>query len=404
MDMSKKRRLVKSIFLTLAVLVASLVFLSVGYYLGAKKVSIGGSYNLVNRDQDQLEELDFSVFWQVWDEVHKRYVNPSEIDDRELVRGAIEGMVGALDDPYSAFMPPNQSEIFSQDLEGSFGGVGIMIELVDGNLTVTSPLDGSPAEKAGIISEDIIVKIDGRLVEEMNFEEMVSSIRGKIGTEVELIIFRPKENEQLEFNITREEIVVESVEYEMIEENIGYLRINQFGNDTLGLINEASEFFSDEGANKLVVDLRSNPGGFFDVAVQVSSKFIEDGVIVYQQNQDQTEAFEAVGRATMTDYSLVVLVNEGSASAAEIMAGALRDQKGAKLVGSKTFGKGSVQDLKNIGRWGSLRITSGRWLTPEKELINSKGLKPDIKIEMEASKVGADDDKQLERALKILSK
>ncbi len=400
--MSKKKRLAKSIFLTLAVLVVSLVFLGVGYYLGASKASVGGSYQLVNKEQGQPEELDFSVFWQVWDQVHQRYVNPNEIDDKELVRGAIEGMVGALDDPYSAFMPPNQSEIFSQDLDGSFGGVGIMIELVDGNLTVTSPLEGSPAEEAGLVAEDIIVKIDGQLVEEMSFDEMVSNIRGEIGTDVILTVFRPEDNEQLKFNITREEIVVESVNYKMIEGDIGYLRINQFGNDTLDLINNASEFFSDQGAQKLVVDLRNNPGGFFDVAVRVSSKFIEDGVIVYQQNQDQTEGFEAVGKATMSDYDLVVLINEGSASAAEIMAGALRDQKGAKLVGAKTFGKGSVQDLKNIEDWGSLRITSGRWLTPEKQLINSKGLKPDLSLEMKASKVGSDNDKQLEKALEIL--
>jgi carboxyl-terminal processing protease len=398
----KRERLTKSIFLTLAILVVCLIFLSVGYYLGINRVSVNGSYSLVNINEGKSESIDFSAFWDLWDEVHKRYVNRNELNDRELIRGAMKGMVEAVGDPYSAFMPPNQSDIFDQDLEGSFGGVGIMIELVEGRLTVTSPLEDSPAKEAGIRSGDVIVEIDGGSVEKMSFDEMVSNIRGEIGTKVKLGVLRGNSGKKLEFEVVREEIVVESVEYEMLEGGIGYLRINQFGNDTLDLLDKASTFFNDNSAGSLVVDLRSNPGGFFDVCVKGVSKFIEDGVVVYQRDGENLDEFRAQGDASMGEYNLVVLVDEGSASAAEIMAGALRDQKGAKLVGEQTFGKGSVQDLKKIGSWGSLRITSGQWLTPKKELINGTGLKPDIEVKMDVSKIGSNNDKQLNRAIKML--
>lgn len=399
----KNERLIKSIFLTLAVLAVSFVFLGVGYYLGVNKVSVGSSYKVVNKHDGQPEELDFSAFWDLWDEVHNRYVDPSKLDDRELVRGAMKGMVEALDDPYSAFMPSGESDIFEQDLEGSFGGVGIMVELKDGNLTVSSPLEDSPADKAGVRSNDIITQIDGQSVEDMSFEEMISNIRGEIGEQVELTIYRPSTNEELVFEIIREEIVVESVKFEMMEDNLGYLRINQFGNDTVGLMDQAIDFFSNQDVSGLVVDLRNNPGGFFDVAIKVTSKFIDQGVIVYQRDRTGSQDFEAISGADLDQYELVVLINEGSASAAEIMAGALRDQKGAWLVGQTSFGKGSVQDLKKINNWGSLRITSGQWLTPEQELINGTGLEPDVVVEMDQDRIGSDGDKQLERAKKLLT-
>ncbi len=395
----KKKRTIRVILSTIVVLITALVFLSIGYFLGANQVSPLSSFQLINQEQDQPQEIDFSVFWQVWNRVHEEYVDAEKINDQELVQGAIRGMVEALSDPFSVFLPPGEAERFSQDLEGSFGGVGIMIEIKDQQLTITAPLADTPGERAGLKAEDIILKIDDRNTAELSFEEMVMAIRGEVGTKVKLTIYRQGWTKEKAFSITREEIVVKSVKYRLLKKsNLGYLKINQFGSDTEFLMEKAAERIAEDQPRGLIIDLRNNPGGYLNVAVRVASFFIEDGLIVKQVGKEERE-FEAEGEAALRNYPLVVLINQGTATGSEIVAGALRDDGLAPLIGEKSFGKGSVQDLIEVEDWGNLRLTVGRWQTPKGKVINGKGLKPDIRIKMDSSKIDTKKDTQLKRAI-----
>jgi len=373
-----------------------------GYYLGSNSIAIPGISQVINRDANQPEEVDFSVFWQVWNQVHDNYIDSDKLNDKDLVEGAIAGMVEAIDDPFSVFMPASEAKRFSQDLDGSFGGIGIRIEMKDQQLTITSPLTDTPAERAGLLPGDVIVKIDGQATEDMNFEDMVAKIRGEIGTEVSLSVYRAGSSRLQIFDVTREEIVVKSVEYELNQKNnIGIIKITQFGSDTTQLLKAVAADIKEQQPDGLILDLRNNPGGYLDTSVEVASIFIEDGLIVKQTGQDETE-YKAQGRALLISYPLVVLVNNGSASASEIVAGAIRDYNQGLLVGEKTFGKGSVQDLAEFGQWGDLRLTVGRWQTPNGEEINHKGIQPDIKVKMNSKNIDTIKDIQIQRAIKEL--
>ena len=270
----------------------------------------------------------------------------------------------------------------------------------DNYLTVLAPLKDSPADKAGLKPKDVILKIDDKDATKMTFEEAVSAIRGKSGTKVKLTIMRQGLDQVKEFNIERAEIKNTNVMYE-VKDNVAILRIRQFGEDTTDLIRKyAEEIKADKSIKGVVIDLRNNPGGYLDSAVAVSSVFIEDGVIVYEEKKDgKRQEYKAQGRATLGSYHLAILVNEGSASASEIMAGALKDYKKGLLIGKKTYGKGSVQELENIGGGLSLKITIAKWLTPNGTAINGEGIKPDIEIDLTDDDIKADRDPQLDKAI-----
>jgi len=398
MKKTKKRQIIKKLVIGFAIIIGSLALLSAGYIIGAREVPAANSFQLVNRQAGQPQELDFSVFWQVWNRVHSQYFEADSINDQELIRGAIKGMVDALNDPFSVFLPPDEAKNFDQDLEGSFGGVGIKIEMKDQQLTITAPLTDTPGERAGLKSGDIILAIDDKKTEEMGFNEMVMAIRGEVGTKVKLAIYREGWARPRDFNITRERIKVASVKYHLIKKkNIGYLKINQFGSDTEALMDQAAGQIKKDQPRGLILDLRNDPGGYLNVAVRVASFFIEDGLVVKQIGKEGRD-YQATGPATLKGYPLVVLINQGSASASEIVAGALRDYGLATLIGQKSFGKGSVQDLIEVQDWGNLRLTVGHWQTPKGEEINKKGIKPDIEVEMDSSRIGRKNDIQLKRA------
>lgn len=360
-------------------------------------------YILTNKDADRPEELDFSLFWKTWDLVHEKY--EGAIDDKALLEGAISGMVGGLDDPCSMILLPEISEGLLEDLSGSFGGVGVELNMRNGYLTVVSPLEGSPAQKAGLRPKDVILKIDDKETSEMTFDEAIKAIRGKPGTKVKMTVARQGADEFIEVEVTREEITYTNATY-TIEDGIAYLRIRQFGED---VIETAKKFAQEVKKNKnikgVIVDVRDNPGGYFDSSIEISSLFIEDGVIVSEKEKNDKETkYEAEGVAELASYPLIVLINEGSASASEIFAGAIQDYKKGKLIGKKTYGKGSVQSLEELGGGLVLKITIAKWLTPIGRAINGEGIAPDIEVDLSEDDIKADRDPQLDRAKEELDK
>lgn len=361
------------------------------------------SWNVINTDKNKPKDLDFSFFWDVWNKIHQKYVGT--IDDQKLLEGAISGMIRGLGDPYSDILMPEQSKQLLDELSQSFGGVGVELVVRDGKLTVLSPLDGSPAEKVGLKPKDVIIEIDGKSTNEMTFDEAVFAIRGEPGTKVNLTIMREGLEQIKEFEITREEIKHTNVLCSN-KDNVGIIRVRNFGDDTTDLVRKcADDFKNNSNIKGVVLDLRNNPGGYFDSAVEVASVFIEDGVIVTEEKKgDKKKEYEAVGQATLGSTPLVVLINEGSASASEIVAGALQDYKKGSIIGKKSFGKGSVQELEDLPLGLSLKLTVAKWLTPLGRAINGQGIAPDIEVDLTDEDETNFRDPQLERAIEEINK
>lgn len=384
--------------ISLALLAGSYFF---GYTVGHENLKFDKSYRpaIVNKDLGKPNDIDFALFWEVWQKVKDHYAG--EINNQEMVYDAINGALRSLDDPYTLFLPPDEAKRFNDDLKGSFEGVGAEIEKRSGAITVIAPLEGSPAEKAGLKPKDIILKIDGAETTDMSLDEAVGKIRGKSGTVVKLVIIREGAGEPLEVSITRGTIVVKSVKWEMKEGNIGYIKLNQFGEDTRSLMDAALNEMSSKKPKGVVLDVRNNPGGFLDTAIDITSLFLaERGAIVKEKDKSgQLKELKATSKAKFTETPMVVIMNGGSASASEILAGALADYGRAKTVGEKTFGKGSVQELSDVAGGSAVRITVAQWLTPKGRQINKEGLRPDIEVKLTEEDEKNKRDPQLERAM-----
>jgi len=352
-------------------------------------------------EKNKPEKVDFSIFWDAWREIDKKYVDEEKLDPQKMVYGAIKGMVQALGDPYSSFMDPEETKEFDINIEGSFEGIGAELGMKDDVLTVIAPIEGMPAEKAGLRAGDKILKINGEMTTDMAIDEAVKKIRGPKGTVVTLTIVRNGDSKTQEIKITRAKIELRSVYYEKKEGNIAYIRISQFTEDTAKEFNKETTKAIADGCQGIVLDVRNNPGGFLSVAVEIASKFIPKGeIVVWEQGRDGSRnAFKAIGGDSLSEMPVVVLINEGSASASEILAGALRDVKHVKLIGEKSFGKGSVQQLENLKDNSSLRITIAKWLTPSGQSIHEVGLAPDIEIKLTEQDIKNKKDTQLEGAL-----
>lgn len=378
-------------------------FYFVGYLHGHQNLQFYKGYipTIQNKELGKPKDIDFSLFWEVWNKVEAEY--PGQVDRKKLFYGAISGILTGLDDPYSVFMEPGESESFLQDLEGVFEGIGVEITVKDNQLTVVAPLKDSPAQKAGLRAADIIAKVDGERTDEMSLDEAVAKIRGPKGTDVVLTILR--DSEVFDVTVTRKEIKIESVQYEIKDDNIAYIRISQFGTDTEDLLNNAVSDIQIKRPKAIILDLRDNPGGFLETAVNVASVFIKDGMIVQEEYKGgEKNEFESTGDGRLADFKLVVLINQGSASGAEIVAGAIQDRKRGVLIGEKTFGKGSVQEFEELKGGSYLRLTVAKWLTPSGRDINTEGISPDIEVELSQEDIDADRDPQLERALQEVKK
>lgn len=365
------------------------LWMLMGAMLGGSVV-IGTSV-LANKSQQEeadkpklalpLQEL--RAFVEVYERVARDYVEP--VEDKKLLEGAISGMLSNLD-PHSAYLPPKNYKEMEEHTTGEFGGLGMEVGMEDGFVKVVSPIDDTPAQKAGVMAGDLIIKLDGEPVKGKTLTEAVKVMRGKPGTTIKLTIVRKGEDKPLNIELTRAIIKVKSVKGKMLLDGMGYVRISQFqmrtGQDLISTIEKLEK--ENEGELKgLVLDLRNNPGGVLRAAVEVSDAFLDDGLIVYTKGRvDNSEMrFEAESGDLMDGKPVVVLINEGSASASEIVAGALQDHKRGLVMGRTSFGKGSVQTLLPLNNGGAIKVTTARYYTPEGRSIQAEGIKPDIEIE-----------------------
>lgn len=398
-------------YATAAVLI-TLVF-GVGVYIGSKQQGAPLSV-FKSVDSTQPTSVDFGAFWKAWNVLHEKYVPATTTDpvtDQELVYGAIQGLAGALGDPYTVFLPPQETEIFNEDIRGNFEGVGMEIGIRNSTLVVIAPLRGTPAERAGIQSGDRIREIDGTSTEGMTVDEAVQLIRGERGTTVELTIQREGESELRTIPVTRAVIEIPTIETSLElgaapSDNVFVIRLFNFSAISPGLFRRALRDFVESGTDKLIVDVRGNPGGFLEASVDMASWFLPTGAVVVSEDFGEGEDVRhhrSKGYDIFTDQlKMVVLINQGSASASEILAGALREHGVATLIGERTFGKGSVQELVDITSDTSLKVTIARWLTPNGNSISDGGLTPDIEVSVTEDDVVAGRDPQLERALEYL--
>lgn len=360
------------------------------------------------------EEIDFSLFWQAYYQLQEKFSNPEEIDVDKIIYGAISGMVKSLGDPYTIFMDPEEARKFQEDVTGVFEGVGMEVGIRKGALTVISPLEGTPAKRAGIRPGDKIIKIDETLTADITIDEAVSLIRGEKGTEVTLTIFREDWEETKEIKIVRGIIEIPSLKWEILaspgevgekENKIAYIKLYNFTEKARFDFRKAAVEISSTDAEKIILDLRNNPGGYLEVAQDIAGWFLERGQTVaiedFGEGRDKKE-YKSEESGRFLGYPTVILINQGSASASEILAGALRDHRQILLIGERSFGKGSIQELSQLKGGSSLKITVAKWLTPNGNLITDVGLGPDIKVEMSEEDYEENRDPQLEKALELL--
>ena len=361
-------------------------------------------WNILDKeDKNEIEErADFGVFWEAWRMIEGKYTLEN-LDYEKMVHGAVSGMVDSLGDPYTVFLSPQDRMMFEQDMKGSFSGIGAEIGFRDKFLTVIAPLKGSPAEKAGLLSGDKILKVDEVEIIGMNIDEAVNIIRGEKGTMVKLTIGRDGLDELKEIEIVRDIIKIETVEWEVKNRNIVYIRISQFKEETVDEFDSQIDDIIINDPKGIIIDLRNNPGGYVSTLEDIASRFLNNGDIIFVEDfGNKNEVYKANGSNKFSSIPIVVLINEGSASASEIFAGALRDNNDAQLVGKTTFGKGLVQEMQNLKDGSALKITVARWLTPNGLDINKDGIKPDYEVEMTLEDYENDKDPQLEKALELL--
>jgi carboxyl-terminal processing protease len=352
----------------------------------------------------KLKEKNFDpeLFWLVWTTIKNYYVKQpvSEID---LFYGSLKGMVNALNDPYSVFLDPETAKSFESEITGTFEGIGIEIGIKNNQLTIIAPLENTPASKAGLLAGDKILAIDGKSTVDMSVDEAARLIRGKKGTKVKLTIFRKGWSEPKEFEIIRDKITINTVSFKKIDENIVYLKISHFNSNTYNNLRNAVREILKSGQKKIILDLRNNPGGYLEIAVNCASFWLPNTLITYAKDaKGEIKSFYSKNGGEFSNFKTVVLINTGSASGAEILAGALKDYQKAILVGEKTFGKGSVQELINLPHETALKITTAYWYTPKDKQINEIGIEPDIEIKMTEKDYDQNNDPQLAKAIEIL--
>lgn len=395
---------VKRVILILVILGVAFVSFRVGVFVGEERI-LGTPPEVIIEGEGAPEKVNFSIFWEVWRRVESDFLKKERIDYQSMVYGAIRGMLATLEDPYTTFFNPQEAEEFEQELSGEYQGVGMMIGIKKDELTVISPLEESPTQKAGIRAGDKILKIDGTYTGDISIEQAVRLIRGPEGTKVKLLIQREGWPDPKEFEVKREVIKIPTLRWELKEGNIALIEIYQFNKILSSEFEKKSIEILNSGAQKIILDLRNNPGGYLEVAQEIAGWFLEKGeVVVWQDSGEGKErkAYKSKGPARFSQYPTVVLINEGSASGAEILAGALRDNRQIQLIGEKSFGKGSVQEQVFLSDDSSMKITIADWLTPNGISIDEAGLTPDVEVEMTDEDWEESRDPQLEKAIEMI--
>lgn len=350
-------------------------------------------------------EENLGLLNEVWTILQDEYVDPEGLDAQELVHGAASGMVGAVGDPHTVFVEPLPAAIMDQDMQGSFEGIGASVDMVDGKVVIVRPLPNSPALQAGIQAGDVILAVDDQSLEGKSLLEAITMIRGPQGTTVRLLIQREGVAEPFVVPVTRDKVELLTVESRMLDGGIGYVRLTEFNAIARDRLREALEQLSREDLKGLIFDLRGNPGGYLDMAVEVAGEFLPRGTLVLTEHERDREPKEYLvrGRGLATEVPLVVLVDGGSASASEIVAGAIRDHQRGTLIGTTTYGKGSVQNPHTLSDGSSLRVTVARWHLPNGHNLDGNGIVPDIEVPRTPDEVLAGVDPQLDRAVAFLT-
>ncbi len=398
----------KKIIYIIAILVLATALFSGGFWFGQQsRPSIEKVTGIQNLESGQAA-VDFSLFWDAWAKVQEKFVNRDQVDYQKMVYGAIAGMLAALEDPYTVFMTPTGNKEFSQSMQGNLEGIGAEIGIRKGSLTIVAPLENSPAKRAGLKAGDKILKIGDKVSVGMTVEEGVSLIRGAKGTEVILTIGRDGWEIAKEFKIIRDLINIPVIKTETKEVSSGkkavYVALYQFTDNSLFEFEKAAQDILSADVQGIILDLRGNPGGYLESAVDMASWWLPAGdlVVIEDYGNGKTKEHRSSGINKLASYPTIILIDQGSASASEILAGALRDNLKVKLVGMKSFGKGSVQELEQMRGGTSIKVTVAKWLTPSGHSIMEAGLEPDVTVEVTADDVNNGQDPQLNKALEML--
>ncbi len=389
----------------LVITLACISLFFAGFYFGKQGLDakfVKKDYKVqITRKDPPSKEVDFSLFWEVWETLNSTYLE-RPIDAQKMVYGAIKGMVESLEDPYTSFLPPQQNEEAEASLNGTYEGIGAELGEKENQIIVISPFDGSPAKEAGIRPGDAILKVDDKATVGMSVNDVVKLIRGDAGTVVKLTIGRKDNKEPIEITIKRGQIKIDSVTWEDKKDGIAYIRISRFGDDTNKVWDETVAKINTQmtDLNAIVLDLRGNPGGYLDSAIHIAGEFYKDEPVIFEEYASGKQVERTTQRiGSLNGVPVVVLIDEGSASASEILAAALRDHAGAVLVGQKSFGKGTIQDVRNFSDGSGVHITIAKWLTPKKEWVHNKGIEPNIKVEVTDEDIDQEKDPQLEKAI-----
>jgi carboxyl-terminal processing protease len=393
---------------TVSVILLVTVFFAFGIYIGFHNgPAIDKITTISNKNNPPEITTDFAPFWKVWNTINEKYPDANKTTDQERVYGAISGLVGSLNDPYSEFFNPDDTKMFESDIEGSFSGIGMEVGIKDKILTVIAPLKDTPAYNAGIKSGDEILKIDDTVTSNLSIDDAVRMIRGDKGTTVTLTIFRDGEKIPREIKVVRDIINAPTLDTESRKDGIFVIKLYSFSANSANLFREAMKQFYESGSDKLLLDLRGNPGGYLDAAVGMASWFLPDGKTVVTEdygNNKKPDTYKSAGYSIFNDnLKFVILIDGGSASASEIFAGAMQDYGKAKLVGAQSYGKGCVQEVVNITPDTILKVTVANWLTPKGNSITGKGLTPDYPVELTQKDTDAKQDPQMDKAVELLN-
>lgn len=414
--MNKKIWLEKSLSILVGIALLASSF-GAGFYSGfEKKLEVQKADTLANKETGKPDSVDFSPFWKAWNQLNEKYVpahtnaTSAPVTDQAKVYGAISGLAASLGDPYTVFFPPAEKQIFDTQVTGDFEGVGMEVGIKNSILTVIAPLKDSPAEKAGIKTGDTILKIDKLSTEGVSIDKAIDLIRGKKGTVVTLSVLRGDKGNPFNVSITRDTINLPTIDTKARPDGIFVISLYGFTATSPDLFQKALTDFIASGDDKLILDLRGNPGGYLDAAVEIGSDFLPAGDVIVQETSGKTDpdqVYKSKGYVEWSDkFKMAVLVDGGSASASEILAGALQEHGRAKLIGTQTFGKGSVQEVVPITDDTSLKVTVARWLTPNGVSISQNGLTPDIVVKQPDAPAGSTvppTDVQMNRAVKYLT-
>lgn len=392
----------------MGVLLIMVLVFALGWSVGSTQAKnrLATTGSMVSDAHGDPERVDMGLFWETWSVLEQKYVDPQELMTNEMVYGAIEGMVAATGDPYTVFMTPKESREFQEQVDGEFEGIGVEITLKNNVLTVVSPLKNSPAKLAGLQPEDIITHIDGELSDGFTLEEAARLIRGPKETTVDLTVLRERTGEIFELTIERQDITIDSVEWVLEGGNIALIQVNRFSGETTNDFAKVASEVLNAQVDGIVLDLRFNSGGLLESSTDISSTFLEGKnkklVTIKRRNSEDDEVIYSNGKGRLVNIPMVVIINSGTASAAEIVAGALQDHNRAKVVGEQSFGKGTVQSVENLSGGASLRVTIAKWFTPNDHNISESGITPDIEVPMSLEDYANGVDPQLDKALELL--